>query len=84
MFAALLIDRRAIFADNRAQRQLMWEESMTKRNDKRKDDELVGRRNFLKGATLAGAAALATRPAAANTPIAGRKPRYSRTPVPPA
>jgi len=31
----------------------------------------LARRNFLKGATLAGAAALATRPAAANTPIAG-------------
>jgi acetolactate synthase-1/2/3 large subunit len=38
---------------------------------KRNSSTDPARRNFLKGATLAGAAALATRPAAANTPIAG-------------
>jgi acetolactate synthase-1/2/3 large subunit len=38
---------------------------------KRSSSTDPARRNFLKGATLAGAAALATGPAAANTPIAG-------------
>jgi acetolactate synthase-1/2/3 large subunit len=38
---------------------------------KRSQSPSVGRRNFLKGATLVGAAALTT-PVAANTAISGR------------
>jgi acetolactate synthase-1/2/3 large subunit len=48
---------------------------------KRSNSPDVGRRNFLKGATLAGAAALAT-PVAANTQISGATPASTKAVVP--